>query len=44
MIFYNTQMEVARAMMRQRKDYYHELIGYKDKNGFSAYDDAMSCE
>jgi len=44
MIFYNTQMEVARAVMRQRKDYYHELIGYKDESGFSAYDDAMSCE
>jgi len=44
MVFYNTQIEVARKVMRLRKDYYYELIGYKDEIGFAAYDDAMSCE
>jgi len=44
MIFYNTQIEVARELMRVRSDYYHELIGFEDDVGFAAYDDAMSCE
>ncbi len=44
MIFYNTQIEVAREIMRIRDDYYYELIGFKDDIGFSAYDEAMSCE
>jgi len=44
MVFYNTQIEVAREVMRSRKDYYHELIGYKHDVGFAAYDEAMSCE
>jgi len=44
MIFYNTQIEVAREVMRARTDYYHELIGFKDEAGFSAYDEVMSCE
>lgn len=44
MVFYNTQIEVAREVMRVRKDYYFELIGFNDEVGFSAYDDAMSCE
>lgn len=44
MIFYNTQIEVAREVMRVRRDYFYELIGYKDEVGFSAYDEAMSCE
>jgi len=44
MIFYNTQIEVAREIMRQRIDYYHELIGFKSGEGFAAYDKAMSCE
>ncbi len=44
MIFYNTQIEIARELMRIRKDYYYELIGFKDDAGFSAYDEAMSCE
>lgn len=44
MIFYNTQIEVAREVMRVRRDYYIELIGFNDEVGFSAYDDTMSCE
>jgi len=44
MIFYNTQIEVAREVMRLRSDYYYELIGFIDGVGFSAYDEAMSCE
>lgn len=44
MIFYNTQIEVAREVMKIRKDYYHELVGFKDEVGFSAYDEVMSCE
>lgn len=44
MIFYNTQIEIARKVMSTRTDYYHELVGFKDELGFSAYDEAMSCE
>lgn len=44
MVFYNTQIEIARELMRGHKNYYYELIGFTDEVGFSAYDDAMSCE
>lgn len=43
MIFYNTEIEVARELMRTNNAYYFELIGYADPDGFSSYDDAMSC-
>lgn len=44
MVFYNTQLEVARGLMRMRREYFYELIGYVDEAGYSTYDEAMSCE
>jgi len=43
MVFYNTEIEVARELMRINNSYYYELIGYVDAAGYSSYDEAMSC-
>jgi len=42
-VFYNTEIEAARKLMRMRNDYYYQLIGYEDEAGFSTYDEAMTC-
>ncbi len=43
MVFYNTDIEVARELMRINNEYYYELVGYIDRAGYSSYDEAMSC-
>lgn len=44
LIFYDTDIETARGLVRRNLEYYYALIGYEDIAGFSSYDEAMSCD
>jgi len=44
LVLYDTDIELARELVRRHSAYYHELIGYEDDAGFSRYDEALSCE
>lgn len=41
--FPDTSMDEARMLLRDRADYYKELVGYADPEGFAPFDDVMVC-
>ncbi|NES83509.1 MAG: hypothetical protein F6K10_20035 [Moorea sp. SIO2B7] len=44
MIFYQTPLDTARVIMIQNKDYYSELVGYKDPEGFAPINEVLNCK
>lgn len=44
LVFYDTDVETARALVRMNLEYYYSLIGYEDVTGYSSYDEAMTCK
>lgn len=42
--FYNTKLEKARTILRENSDYYSELVGYPDTEGFAAVDEVLKCK
>ncbi len=43
MTFYGTPLEQARQLMLQNPDYYAELVGYPDADGFEAVNAVITC-
>jgi len=41
--FYNLNMSDARVVLRDNLDYYSELVGYPDQEGFARLDDVFKC-
>jgi hypothetical protein len=44
MIFYDTNIKKARAVLRENSDYYSELVGYPDSEGFASVDEVLECK
>jgi hypothetical protein len=44
MIFYDTEIEEARAALRANSNYYSELVGYPDSEGFTPVDEVLECK
>jgi hypothetical protein len=44
MIFYDTDIKEARATLRENYDYYSELVGYPDSEGFTLVDEVLECK
>ena len=42
--FYETKIEQARIILRENPDYYSELVGYDDPEGFDAIDEVLKCK
>ncbi|MGB3612590.1 MAG: hypothetical protein WBA10_02265 [Elainellaceae cyanobacterium] len=41
--FYETELAAARQMMRQNPEFYSELVGYPDPEGFASIDAVLIC-
>lgn len=44
MTFYNIGIDQARQIMLQQPDYYSELVGYSDPEGFAPVDQVLTCQ
>lgn len=42
--FYDTKIEKARTILRENSNYYSELVGYSDVEGFAAVDEVLICK
>ncbi|HEY9599167.1 MAG TPA: hypothetical protein V6D33_15985 [Cyanophyceae cyanobacterium] len=41
--FYETTIDTARVKLLQNKNYYSELVGYEDKEGFEPINKVLTC-
>ncbi|MBE9126306.1 MULTISPECIES: hypothetical protein [unclassified Coleofasciculus] len=41
---YNTSLDTARVILLQNKNYYSELVGYDDPEGFAPVNEVLTCE
>lgn len=44
MMFYNTNIEKARQLLLRNPQYYSELVGYEDSDGFAPINAVLSCK
>lgn len=42
--FYQTTIDTARVKLLQNKNYYSELVGYEDKEGFEPVNKVLTCQ
>ena len=42
--FYDTKIEKARTILRENSNYYSELVGYSDVEGFAAVNEVLKCK
>ncbi|MEQ9552670.1 MAG: hypothetical protein RIM23_24025 [Coleofasciculus sp. G3-WIS-01] len=42
--FYDTPLDTARVVLLQNKNYYSELVGYDDPEGFAPVNEVLTCE
>ena len=42
--FHNTPLDTARVILLQNKNYYSELVGYDDPEGFAPVNEVLTCE
>lgn len=43
MVFYGRNVNEARQLLLQKPQYYSELVGYKDSEGFAAVNAVLTC-
>jgi len=41
--FYETELAAARRLMLQNSEFYAELVGYSDSEGFAPVNDVLTC-
>ncbi len=42
--FHDTPLDTARVILLQNKNYYSELVGYDDPDGFAPVNEVLTCE
>jgi len=42
--FHDTPLDTARVILLQNKNYYSELVGYDDPEGFAPVNEVLTCE
>lgn len=42
--FHNTPLDTARVILLQNKNYYSELVGYEDPDGFAPVNEVLTCK
>jgi len=42
--FHDTPLDTARVILLQNKNYYSELVGYDDPDGFAPVNQVLTCE
>lgn len=42
--FEDTQLDTARVILLQNKNYYSELVGYDDPDGFAPVNEVLTCD